>query len=406
VIDSVVTATVIAVANSIHSRVVPMAHLSSDWYDNLKVFVADLKSPDARVEAKIEAAKGLAAVARSDNQNDQMSQQNAIVLEGGNVALVELLAHAKQEALQWWVALAITQLVFANERAIESMVDFSVLVTKLEVTVVRAKDLIAADRGGTSDPYVKVNVGAVGKGQRTKVQKRTLHPEWNESFHFLLGEKSFRQSLNVECIDWDAVGGDDSLGSFEIPLASLSLGRDYVEWRKLEGGERGEGRTKDGQNNGQVEVRYRLSPAGRTNAMEEAFAGLKVSELESAKLEAREHQTDEGHVPKCLIKTIAGVLSNVHGYTTDRVKYGCLHIATNIANKHWGAHQVIFHHGVVQHLNPIIRAGNTPALTAAGVALLCCISYNHTSRLRLIKAGVVQVCVGCQQVRVYSINLL
>ena len=233
-----------------------MAHLSSDWYEQLRGFVGDLRSPTARAEAKIEAAKGLAAIARSDNQNDQMSQQNAIVLAGGGTALVRLLADAAQEALQWWVALAITQLVFANERAIESIVDFSVL------------------RGGGS-------------------------------------------------------------------------------------------------------------------AMQQAFGSLEGADLERARLEAREHQADEGQVELCVVRTIASVLSNARGYTTDRVKYGCLHIATNMANKHWGAHDVLLHHGVVRLLNPIIRAGNTPALTAAGVALLCCMSYNHKARLRLIKSGVV-----------------
>lgn len=235
-----------------------MAHLDSNWYDSLKAFVSDLASATARVEVKIEAAKGLAAIARSDNQNDQMSQQNAIVLAGGHTALVRLLADAKQEALQWWVALAVTQLVFANERAIESVVDFTVL----------------SENGGS--------------------------------------------------------------------------------------------------------------------AMQQALGMLSGPDLERAKLELEAHHAgDAGQVELCIIRVIASILSNSRGYTTDRVKYGCLHILTNIANKHWGSHDVMFHHSIVRHINPIIRAGNTPALTAAGVALLCCMSYNHKSRLRLIKSNVV-----------------
>ena len=55
----------------------------------------------------------------------------------------------------------------------------------LEITVVRAKDLLAADRGGTSDPYVRLYVGtAVKEAQKTMVKKKTLSPEWNEMFHF------------------------------------------------------------------------------------------------------------------------------------------------------------------------------------------------------------------------------
>jgi hypothetical protein len=230
--------------------------LSSDWYTQLKAFIAELKSPAAGIDTKVEAAKGLAAIARSDNQNDQMSQQNAIVLAGGNDALVRLLAEAKQEALQWWVALALTQLVFGNEQAIDSMIDFSVL-------------------------------------------------------------------------------------------------------------------------------------GGGRSSMQAAFASLEGAELEQARRNALEHEEVEDQTGVCLVKTIVAILSNARGYTTDRVKYGCLHIATNIANKHWGAHEVLLHHGILHAIGPIVRAGNTPALTAAAVALLCCISYNHKARMRIIRSGVV-----------------
>ena len=232
--------------------------LSGEWSIQLHGFVAELRSEKASIEAKIDAAKGLASIARSDNQNDQMSQQNAIISAGGDDALVRLLADTQHESLQWWVALALTQLVFANERAIEAMVDFSVL-----------------GGGGT--------------------------------------------------------------------------------------------------------IREQL-----------ALAALSAAERAQVAQDIREHEAAEGAGTKpCLVATIAGVLSNGRGHTTDRVKYGCLHIATNIANKHWGAHDVLLHHGIVHHLGPILRAGNTPALTAAGVALLCCMSYNHKARMKILRCGVV-----------------
>lgn len=50
----------------------------------------------------------------------------------------------------------------------------------LTVTLVRAKNLIAADRGGASDPYVvfKVNGKEVHKSE---VVKKTVNPEYNET---------------------------------------------------------------------------------------------------------------------------------------------------------------------------------------------------------------------------------
>ena len=123
---------------------------------------------------------------------------------------------------------------------------------KLEFIVMRAKDLIAADRGGTSDPYVRVHVGnAVSIGKKTKVEMKTLNPEWHQTFTFLLQAEKRRETLKVECFDYDMVGADDSLGKFEIPLESLVLEQDYKEWRNIR-------EVGDTKNNGQIQVRYRI----------------------------------------------------------------------------------------------------------------------------------------------------
>ena len=45
--------------------------------------------------------------------------------------------------------------------------------------MVRGTDLLAADKGGTSDPYVVIKDPG-GKKVRTAVQKATLSPSWNE----------------------------------------------------------------------------------------------------------------------------------------------------------------------------------------------------------------------------------
>ena len=123
---------------------------------------------------------------------------------------------------------------------------------RLEITVLRARNLIAADRGGTSDPYVRVHVGeSVGVGKKTKVQMKTLNPEWNQSFNIFLSGSKRREDLTVECFDYDMVGADDSLGKFQISLDSLSLDKEYLEWHRF-------AEEADSKNAGEVEVRYRL----------------------------------------------------------------------------------------------------------------------------------------------------
>jgi hypothetical protein len=125
---------------------------------------------------------------------------------------------------------------------------------KLEISVLRAKDLIAADRAGTSDPYVRVNVGkTAGMGKKTKVRFKTLNPEWNQSFTFMLVGEMRREKLSIECFDYDMVGDDDSLGKFDIQLDSLALDQEYLQWRKL-------GADGDEKNKGQIQVQYRLVP--------------------------------------------------------------------------------------------------------------------------------------------------
>jgi len=55
----------------------------------------------------------------------------------------------------------------------------------LAVSVIKAEELPALDMGGTSDPYVKVYLLPDKKKKfETKVHRKTLNPEFNETFVF------------------------------------------------------------------------------------------------------------------------------------------------------------------------------------------------------------------------------
>ena len=61
----------------------------------------------------------------------------------------------------------------------------------LTVTVLEAKDVIACDKGKSSDPYCKLDLvdaksanAISGEGFKTKTKKKTLSPVWNETFEF------------------------------------------------------------------------------------------------------------------------------------------------------------------------------------------------------------------------------
>lgn len=89
----------------------------------------------------------------------------------------------------------------------------------LRVEIYDGADLPAADRNGYSDPYCKFMLN--GKQvHKTEVQKKTLHPAWNERFDVAIKSR-IAANFMVECWDWDRGGGDDHLGSAEINLNIL-----------------------------------------------------------------------------------------------------------------------------------------------------------------------------------------
>jgi Ca2+-dependent lipid-binding protein len=94
----------------------------------------------------------------------------------------------------------------------------------LHIKVCQARDLIAADSNGTSDPYARIHIGDdVKGGVKTRHLPKTLNPVWNESFTLFVSQEMRKQSITVEVFDKDLIGKDDSLGKFTIPLPSLPV---------------------------------------------------------------------------------------------------------------------------------------------------------------------------------------
>jgi Ca2+-dependent lipid-binding protein len=53
---------------------------------------------------------------------------------------------------------------------------------RLNVVVLEAKGLLAADLNGTSDPFVQLRIQNRGKPVRTSTKMKTLAPVWREEF--------------------------------------------------------------------------------------------------------------------------------------------------------------------------------------------------------------------------------
>ena len=125
----------------------------------------------------------------------------------------------------------------------------------LEIHVVRARDLLAADRGGTSDPYVSIQVQDGKTVGKTHTIKKTLNPEWDQRFEIPLGVPQRNSKLILKCKDYDAMGTDDPLGTVEIDLRTLTPGKEYKGWHSLHHEDEDSGKS------GMLELKYKLEEA-------------------------------------------------------------------------------------------------------------------------------------------------
>jgi len=90
---------------------------------------------------------------------------------------------------------------------------------KLRLDVLDAVDLPSADRNGYSDPYCKFELN--GKEVfKSKVQKKTLHPAWNEWFEVDIPSRTAAKFV-CNVYDWDFGEKADFLGATDINLNLL-----------------------------------------------------------------------------------------------------------------------------------------------------------------------------------------
>ncbi|KAH9902320.1 tricalbin [Xylariomycetidae sp. FL2044] len=90
---------------------------------------------------------------------------------------------------------------------------------KLRVDVLDAADLPAADANGKSDPYCKFELN----GQdvfKTKTQKKTLNPTWNEFFEISIPSRTAAK-FSLKVYDYDFADRPDFLGGADINLEQL-----------------------------------------------------------------------------------------------------------------------------------------------------------------------------------------
>ncbi|CAK9876092.1 unnamed protein product [Sphagnum jensenii] len=104
----------------------------------------------------------------------------------------------------------------------------------VEVVLVEARDLVAADWGGTSDPYVSVRYGNIKK--RTKVVYKTLAPQWGQTLEFV--DDGSPMVLHVK--DYNTILPTSSIGHCDVSYECLPPNQTVDCWLPLQGVNTGE----------------------------------------------------------------------------------------------------------------------------------------------------------------------
>uniref|UniRef100_A0A8C3KA15 Multiple C2 and transmembrane domain-containing protein 2 n=1 Tax=Calidris pygmaea TaxID=425635 RepID=A0A8C3KA15_9CHAR len=91
----------------------------------------------------------------------------------------------------------------------------------LQVKVLKAVDLLAADFAGKSDPFCVLELG--NDSLQTHTVYKNLNPEWNKVFTFPI--KDIHDVLEVTVFDEDGDKPPDFLGKVAIPLLSIRNGK-------------------------------------------------------------------------------------------------------------------------------------------------------------------------------------
>ncbi|PKI48319.1 extended synaptotagmin-1 [Punica granatum] len=104
----------------------------------------------------------------------------------------------------------------------------------IELVLIEAKDLVAADLRGTSDPYVRVHYGNLKK--KTKVMFKTLHPRWHQTLEF----PDNGSPLELHVKDHNALLPTASIGDCVVEYQRLPPNEMFDKWIPLQGVKRGE----------------------------------------------------------------------------------------------------------------------------------------------------------------------
>ncbi|CAL5442242.1 unnamed protein product [Camellia sinensis] len=134
----------------------------------------------------------------------------------------------------------------------------------IELVLIEAKDLVAADLRGTSDPFVRVQYGNMKR--RTKIMDRTLNPKWHQTLEF----PDDGNSLVLHVKDHNAVLPESSIGDCIVEYQRLPPNEMSDKWIPLQGVKRGEIH---------IQVTRKVPELGKRSSLESESSATKAHEI-------------------------------------------------------------------------------------------------------------------------------
>jgi len=118
-----------------------------------------------------------------------------------------------------------TQHLMAGNEAVRTQGSFY-------IRVAEARNLVAEDLNGLSDPYCIVQVGS--HVATTQTIWKSLNPLWAEEFTFLTDKSLPKTKAVVTVFDRNEVGKDELIGTFRMPMTNLLHQQPVENWWPLE----------------------------------------------------------------------------------------------------------------------------------------------------------------------------
>jgi len=92
--------------------------------------------------------------------------------------------------------------------------------TRLSIQVLSGSQLCGKDPDGLSDPFIKIKYG--NWCAKTKVIKKTLAPQWNETFILDRAQADTTDEfISFLCVNWNAIGKSSYMGECVVRVADV-----------------------------------------------------------------------------------------------------------------------------------------------------------------------------------------